>query len=187
LRPLRFRKRARKRSRADGLKDEEACRMATMKGEISEDEVQLVVFTIENEEFAAEITQVREIIPLDKVTRVPSAPKFVYGVINLRGKLVTVVDLHKRLNFKRSSPEQNSKIIVSDVEDGVLGMMVDNVIEVTRIPESQIEPPPAMSTGQIDVKYIMGIAKMKDRLIVILDLKNVLLEGVTAGAAEEGA
>jgi len=152
-----------------------------------EDEVQLVVFTIEKEEFAAEITQVREIISLEKVTRVPSAPKFVYGVINLRGKLVTVVDLHKRLGFKRTRPEENSKIIVSDVEDGVLGMMVDSVTEVARIPEGQIEPPPAMSTGQIDVKYIMGIAKVKDRLIVILDLQNVLLEGVAVTTAEEGA
>ena len=152
-----------------------------------EDEVQLVVFTIEKEEFAAEITQVREIISLEKVTRVPSAPKFVYGVINLRGKLVTVVDLHKRLGFKRTRPEENSKIIVSDVEDGVLGMMVDSVTEVARIPEGQIEPPPAMSTGQIDVKYIMGIAKVKDRLIVILDLQNVLLEGVAGTTAEEGA
>ena len=157
------------------------------KGEVGEDEIQLVVFTIEKEEFAAEITQVREIISLDKVTRVPSAPKFVYGVINLRGKLVTVVDLHKRLGFKRTHPEGNSKIIVSDVEDGVLGMMVDSVIEVARVPESQIEPPPTMSTGQIDVKYIMGIAKMKERLIVILDLQNVLLEGVTSTTAEEGA
>lgn len=161
--------------------------MTKAKGEMSEDEVQLVVFTIEKEEFAAEITQVREIIPLDKATRVPSAPRFVYGVINLRGKLVTVVDLHKRLGFTRTSPEENAKIIVSDVEDGVLGMMVDNVIEVTRIPESQIEPPPVMSTGRIDVKYIMGIAKLKERLIVILDLRNVLLEGVTVDAAEEGA
>jgi len=161
--------------------------MKTSKGEVREDEVQLVVFTVEKEEFAAEITQVREIISLEKVTKVPSAPKFVYGVINLRGKLVTVVDLHKRLGFKRSRPEEDSKIIVSDVEDGVLGMMVDNVIEVARIPESQIEPPPAMSTGQIDVKYIMGIAKMKDRLIVILDLQNVLLEGVAGEPAKEGA
>lgn len=143
---------------------------------VREDEVQLVVFTIEKEEFAAEITQVREIISLEKMTRVPSAPAFVFGVINLRGKLVTVVDLHARLGFRRTQPAEKSKIIVSDMKDGVLGMMVDGVVEVTRIPESQIEPPPPMSTGQIDAKYILGIAKMKDRLIVILDLENVLID-----------
>jgi len=144
--------------------------------EPSEDEIQLVIFSIGSEEFAAEISQVREIITVDKITRVPSAPKFVCGVINLRGKLVTVVDLHERLGFQRTQSIEKSKIIVSDIKDGVLGMMVDQVVEVTRVLESQIEPPPPMSAGKIDSKYILGIAKMKDRLIVILDLENVLID-----------
>ena len=110
------------------------------------------------------------------MTRVPSAPKFIFGVINLRGKLVTVVDLHERLGFQRIQPLEKSKIIVSDVKEGVLGMMVDQVVEVCRVHESQIEPPPPMSAGKIDSKYILGIAKMKDRLIVILDLENVLID-----------
>jgi len=148
---------------------------------VREDEVQLVVFTIEKEEFAAEITQVREIVSLERVTKVPSAPQFVFGVVNLRGKLVTVVDLHKRLGFKRTQPADKSKMIVSDLKDGVLGMMVDSVVEVLRIPESHIEPPPPMSTGQIDAKYILGIAKTKDRLIVILDLENVLMDEMAGG------
>ncbi|MEM2839435.1 MAG: chemotaxis protein CheW [Thermoplasmata archaeon] len=142
----------------------------------SEDEVQLVIFSLGSEEFAAEITQVREIISIDKITRVPSAPKFIFGVINLRGKLVTVVDLHERLGFQRTQPLEKSKIIVSDIKGGVLGMMVDQVVEVSRVLESQIEPPPPMSAGKIDSKYILGIAKMKDRLIVILDLENVLID-----------
>lgn len=142
----------------------------------AEDEVQLVIFSLGSEEFAAEITQVREIISIDKITRVPSAPKFIFGVINLRGKLVTVVDLHERLGFKRTQPLEKSKIIVSDIKGGVLGMMVDQVVEVSRVLESQIEPPPPMSAGKIDSKYILGIAKMKDRLIVILDLENVLID-----------
>ncbi len=148
-----------------------------------EDEIQLVVFMIEKEEFAAEINQVREIVSLDKITKVPSAPPFVFGVVNLRGKLVTVVDLHKRLGFKRTIPVDKSKMIVSDLKDGVLGMMVDSVVEVLRIPEGQIEPPPPMSTGQIDTKYILGIAKTKERLIVILDLENVLMDELITEAA----
>lgn len=150
--------------------------MADSSTGVREDEVQLVVFTIEKEEFAAEITQVREIVSLDRITKVPSAPQFVFGVVNLRGKLVTVVDLHKRLGFKRTHPADKSKMIVSDLKDGVLGMMVDSVVEVMRIPESHIEPPPPMSTGRIDAKYILGIAKAKERLIVILDLENVLID-----------
>lgn len=144
--------------------------------EPGQDEVQLVVFTIGSEEFAAEINQVREIISVEKITKVPSAPKFILGIINLRGKLVTVVDLHERLGFQRTQPLENSKIIVSDVKGGVLGMIVDQVVEVSRVLESQIEPPPPMSAGRIDSKYIKGIAKMKDRLIVILDLENVLID-----------
>ena len=150
--------------------------MVDSTAKVVEDEIQLVVFMIGEEEFAAEINQVREIISLDKVTRVPSAPKFVFGVINLRGKLVTVIDLHARLGFTRTIPPEKSKIIVSDLKDGVLGMMVDSVVEVSRVQESSIEPPPPMSAGKIDSKYIMGIAKMKDRLIVILDLENVLVD-----------
>jgi len=142
----------------------------------AEDEIQLVIFSLGSEEFAAEITQVREIISIDRITKVPSAPRFIFGVINLRGKLVTVVDLHERLGFQRTQPLEKSKIIVSDIKGGVLGMMVDQVVEVSRVLESQIEPPPPMSAGKIDSKYILGIAKMKDRLIVILDLENVLID-----------
>lgn len=143
---------------------------------LGQDEIQLVIFTVGGEEFAAEISQVREIISLDRATRVPSAPDFVFGVINLRGKLVTVVDLHERLGFERSPSPEKSKIIVSDLKDGVLGMMVDSVVEVARVTESQIEPPPPMSAGKIDSKYIFGIAKMTDRLIIILNLENVLID-----------
>jgi len=142
----------------------------------SEDEVQLVIFTISNEEFAAEINQVKEIITPTNITEVPSAPTFIYGVINLRGKLITIVDLHKRLGYESPHMTGSTKIIVSDVKDGVLGMMVDNVLEVKRIPEKQIEPPPPMSAGRIDSEYIQGIAKTDDRLIVILDLTKVLMD-----------
>lgn len=145
-----------------------------------EDEIQLVIFTIGNEEFAAEINQVREIISASNITRVPAAPRFVSGVINLRGKLITVVDLHKRLGYERLDSVDEPKIIVSDVKNGVLGMMVDSVSEVARIPESRIEPPPPMSAGRIDSEYIRGIAKSEKRLIVILDLDKVLID------AEEG-
>lgn len=144
--------------------------------DVGEDEIQLVIFSIEDEEFAAEINQVKEIISLEKMTRVPSAPMFISGVINLRGKLITVVDLHKRLGFERTKDIENSKIIISDLKNGVLGMMVDDVIEVARVKESSIEPPPPMSAGKIDSDYITGIAKMRDRLIVILDLEDVLVD-----------
>jgi len=141
-----------------------------------EDEIQLVIFTIGEEEFAAEINQVKEIISPGNITRVPSAPKFVYGVINLRGKLITIVDLHRRLGFETPELSDANKVIVSDVREGVLGMMVDSVLEVARIPENQIEPPPPMSAGRIESEFIRGIAKTENRLIVILDLERVLID-----------
>lgn len=142
----------------------------------SEDEIQLVIFKIGEEEFAAEINQVKEIITPVGITKVPAAPRFVFGVINLRGKLITIVDLHMRLGFESALETNDARIIVSDVKDGVLGMMVDEVLGVSRIPENQIEPPPPMSAGTIDSDYIRGIAKTEGRLIVILDLNKILID-----------
>lgn len=142
----------------------------------SDDAVQLVIFKIAEEEFAAEINQVKEIINPTNITKVPMAPVHVFGVINLRGKLITIIDLHKKLGFKDTEQTEDTRILVSDVKGGVIGMVVDKVMEVGRIPENLIEPPPPMSAGIIDSEYIRGIAKTDDRLIVILDLAKILIE-----------
>ncbi|SHL01372.1 chemotaxis protein CheW [Rhodothermus profundi] len=137
--------------------------------------LQLVSFLIENEEFGVDILNVQEIIRPVDITRVPNAPAFVEGVINLRGRIVPVVDLRKRFNLPQRERDKNSRIIVVELGDKIVGFMVDAVREVLRVDPSVIEPPPELAIG-IDAHYITGVAKLEDRLLILLDLERILSE-----------
>ncbi len=134
---------------------------------------QLVSFVIENEEFGVDILKVQEIIRTVEITRVPKAPEFVEGVINLRGKIVPVVDLRKRFGIARKERDNETRIIVVELVDKVVGFLVDKVKEVIRVEKSIIEPPPELTTN-ISTNYITGVAKLQDRLLILLDLDRVL-------------
>lgn len=140
---------------------------------ISGDLLQLVSFVIENEEFGIDILKVQEIIRPVEITRVPNAPTYVEGVINLRGRIVPVVDLRKRFGLPRRDHDKNTRIIVVELTDKVVGFMMDAVKEVIRVERSVIEPPPDLAIG-IDAHYITGVAKLDDRLLILLDLDEVL-------------
>jgi len=137
--------------------------------------LQLVSFLIENEEFGVDILNVQEIIRPVDITRVPNAPAFVEGVINLRGRIVPVVDLRKRFNLPRRERDKNSRIIVVELSDKIVGFMVDAVREVLRVDAGVIEPPPELAIG-IDAHYITGVAKLDDRLLILLDLERILTD-----------
>ena len=137
--------------------------------------LQLVSFLIENEEFGVDILNVQEIIRPVDITRVPNAPAFVEGVINLRGRIVPVVDLRKRFNLPRRERDKNSRIIVVELRDKIVGFMVDAVREVLRVDAGVIEPPPELAIG-IDAHYITGVAKLDDRLLILLDLERILTD-----------
>lgn len=137
--------------------------------------LQLVSFLIENEEFGVDILNVQEIIRPVDITRVPNAPAFVEGVINLRGRIVPVVDLRKRFNMSQRERDKNSRIIVVELDDKIVGFMVDAVREVLRVDTNVIEPPPELAIG-IDAGYITGVAKLEDRLLILLDLERILSE-----------
>ncbi|BBM68963.1 chemotaxis protein CheW [Rhodothermus marinus] len=137
--------------------------------------LQLVSFLIENEEFGVDILNVQEIIRPVDITRVPNAPAFVEGVINLRGRIVPVVDLRKRFNLPRRERDKNSRIIVVELGDKIVGFMVDAVREVLRVDAGVIEPPPELAIG-IDAHYITGVAKLDDRLLILLDLERILTD-----------
>jgi purine-binding chemotaxis protein CheW len=134
---------------------------------------QLVSFVIENEEFGVDILKVQEIIRTVEITRVPKSPEFVEGVINLRGKIVPVVDLRKRFGIARKERDNETRIIVVELVDKVVGFLVDKVKEVIRVEKSIIEPPPELTTN-ISTNYITGVAKLQDRLLILLDLDRVL-------------
>ncbi len=137
------------------------------------DERQLVVFQLSAELYGVEISRVHEIIRLQSVTRVPRAPAFVEGVINLRGKVIPVVDLRRRFSLPMSEHTRASRIVVVEIGDQVVGIIVDAVSEVLRVNTGVIEPPSPVVAG-IDSEYLEGIAKLPDRLVILLDLDRVL-------------
>ena len=134
--------------------------------------LQLVTFKLGNEEFGVDILKVQEINKMMNITKIPNAPVFIEGVINLRGKIIPIVDLRKRLGFKDQAYDKSTRIIVVELDGLVLGFIVDSVSEVLRIPDSTIEPPPSMVAG-IESDYIEGVGKLDDRLLILLELKKV--------------
>jgi len=151
-------------------------------------ETHIVGFQVGRETYGVPITSLHEIVRVPEITAVPDAPIYVEGVINLRGKIVSVVDLRKR--FGRPAPEFNrrNRILVVEHRGRLSGMIVDSASEVLKIPESEIEPAPTvMQEGGLDC--ITGLGKYQGRLIILLDI-NRLLEGREAqkkDAAEEAA
>lgn len=140
---------------------------------MNEDKIlQLVTFKLENEEFGVDILKVQEINRMVNITRIPNAPHFVEGVINLRGKVIPIVDLRKKLGFQSKEYDKSTRIIVVELDGLVIGFIVDSVSEVLRIPSNTIEPPPSMVAG-IESEYIEGVGKLDDRLLILLDLKKV--------------
>ena len=107
------------------------------------------------------------------ITRVPRAPDFVEGIINLRGKVIPIIDIRKRFNMELAEQDKNTRIVVVDIAGQVMGMVVDSVSEVLRIPASTIEPTPEV-VNSIDSDYIRGVAKLEDRLLIYLDLSKIL-------------
>jgi len=136
-------------------------------------EEQLVVFTLANETYGIDISAVNEIIRMQDITEVPRTPDFVEGVINLRGRIVPVIDLRKRFGLEVAEKTQASRIIVVEMDEVTVGMIVDSVSEVLRLPKENIEPTPPMVSG-VDSAYLRGVGKWNDRLIILLDINKVL-------------
>ena len=134
--------------------------------------LQLVSFKIGGEEFGIDILKVQEINRMMQITKVPNAPFFVEGVVNLRGRIIPVVNLRTRLNMEKINEDNRTRIIVVDLTGITIGFVVDEVNEVLRIPKSITEPPPAMVAG-IDSDYITAVGKLEDRLLILLDLEKV--------------
>lgn len=145
--------------------------------------LQLVSFNIGSEEFGVDILKVQEINRMVEITRVPQAPPYVEGVINLRGKVIPIVDLRKRFNIEEREYDKNTRIVVVDISGNIMGMVVDSVSEVLRLPANTIEPPPEI-VASINSEYIKGVAKLEDRLLIFLDLSKVIdvneMSGVTS-------
>jgi purine-binding chemotaxis protein CheW len=139
----------------------------------AEELLQLVSFHIGSEEFGLDILRVQEINRMVEITRVPNAPPFVSGVINLRGRVIPIVDLRERFGLSKKENDKNTRIIVVELKGRVVGFVVDSVQEVLRIPKRITEPPPPMVAG-IGSEYITAVGKLEDRLLILIDLERIL-------------
>lgn len=137
--------------------------------------LQLVTFMIGNEEYAVDILYVQEINRMIQITKVPNAPEFVEGVINLRGRVIPVIDLRTRLGMEKKEQDNNSRIIVIEVQGNTLGFLVDAVKEVLRIPSSITEVPPEL-VSTINSEYIKSVGKLEDRLLILIDLEKIFAQ-----------
>lgn len=138
-----------------------------------EQEEQLVAFRLAGETYGIPITLVHEIIRSCEVTALPCTAEHVRGLINLRGKVVPVIDLRRRLGLPTTEETRATRIIVVELPEGVVGMIVDAVSEVLRLPASQIEPPSEL-VGNLDTNLIRGVGKRANELIVLLDIQKIL-------------
>lgn len=138
-----------------------------------EQELQLVSFNVGSEEFGVDILQVHEINRMTEITRVPKAPKFVEGVINLRGKIIPIIDLRKRFGMEEKEKDKDTRIVVVEINEQTIGFVVDSVSEVIRMPLANIEDAPELVTG-IDADYIQGVGKLEKTLLILLDLEKVM-------------
>ncbi|MGL1862512.1 MAG: chemotaxis protein CheW [Pseudodesulfovibrio sp.] len=141
--------------------------------ETDQELIQLVTFSIGEEEFGVNILQVQEIIRTMEITNVPRAPEFVEGVINLRGKVIPIVDMRSRFGLDAKGHDKYTRIIVVEFNNIIVGFVVDSVSEVLRIPANAVQPPPPVVAG-MDSDYIDGVGKLDDRLLILLDLNSLL-------------
>jgi len=143
-----------------------------MEHEKSEQELQLVTFRLASEEYGLPITKVQEINRLVPVTKLPQTPNFLEGIINLRGRIIPVIDLRKRFAMAISDHDDDTRIIIVEIKGQIVGLTVDAVTEVIRINTANIELPP--ESVAVDSRYIDGVGKIDERLIILLDIDNIL-------------
>ncbi len=142
--------------------------------EVNKDgETQLVVFVMESEEFACGINSVREVLKMIRVTPLPRSLDFVEGVINMRGDVIPVIDLRKRFGLPEAERTDESRIIIVEVEERMVGLIVDSVSEVISLENKQIQEAPNQVAGE-KTDLITGVGKVGDRMLIILDLDRIL-------------
>jgi purine-binding chemotaxis protein CheW len=139
-------------------------------------ELQIVGFRVGRETFGVPISLVHEIVRVPEITAVPEAPDYVEGVINLRGKIISVLDLRKRFGEKQITGSKKNRILVVEVEGKMVGLIVDAASEVLKLPETEIDlPPNVFDEGELN--YVTGVGKLRGRLIIMIDLTKILQKG----------
>jgi purine-binding chemotaxis protein CheW len=123
---------------------------------------QLVTFELDKAEYASVITDLREIIKIPEIVPIPGAPEFIRGILNLRGQIIVVVDLEQRFHLKREHEIAPQHIIITEVEDSIFGILVDEVTGVLRVPQASIKPTPQLVTSKIHAEYLKGVVVLRE-------------------------
>jgi purine-binding chemotaxis protein CheW len=138
--------------------------------------MQLVGFVIGKELFGVDILMVQEIIRETPITPIPNAPDFIEGVINLRGNIIPVIDLRRRLNLRDvTTPAGQTWIMILNVNGRITGFIVDSVTQVLKVPSNSIKPPPDIVVSGLQSQYITGVCRIDQRLLILLDFNRILL------------
>ncbi len=141
-----------------------------------EKEIQVVGFRIASETFGVRISSVREIVRVPEITSVPNAPDYLVGVINLRGKIIPVMDLRRRFGQAEVQPDKKNRILVVDLDGKLVGLIVNSASEVLKIPPSEIEAPGSI-LQEGDAGFVTGVGKLNGRLIILIDLNKLFQKG----------
>lgn len=154
---------------------EENSTMAQFEEEDEEllNETQLVIFKLGNEEYGVNIMQVKEIIRMASINKVPQVPQFVEGIISLRGEILPIIDLREKFGLPKKEKSRSTRILVINLDSTTIGGIVDEVSEVLRIQNSAIRPAPSVIKG-VNSDYLLGIGQIGERIIILLDLAKIL-------------
>jgi len=140
---------------------------------IGSEMLQLVTFKLAGQKYAVDIRKVQEINVMKEITRIPNAEPYIEGAVNLRGKVVPVLNLEKKFGFPDANVNGLAKIVIMDVNGVVIGVLVDSASDVLRINRDMIDPPPSISSN-VNTGYISGIAKLDDGLVIMLDMDKLI-------------
>ena len=139
--------------------------------------LQFISFMLDAEEYGVEVSKVREIIRMTPITKMPNAPPHVEGIINLRSRVIPVVSIRRRFNLEEKENSGQTRIIIMDVSGTLVGIIVDAVLEVIRIKNSEIQPPPSLVlSGGIDHEFITGVVNNADQMLIIVDVNRMFLD-----------
>lgn len=134
---------------------------------------QYVVFKIDNEEFALDVNKVKEIIKPIEIARVPNVPEFIEGMINMRGHVHAVVSLRNKFHFAKKQFDDSTKIILINMDSGLVGVIVDAVTQILRVEEEEIENTPDL-ISKVNSEYVKGVIKKSGQMIILLDVERVI-------------
>jgi purine-binding chemotaxis protein CheW len=145
---------------------------SSLNAQSTKDYLQVVTFKLHDEEYAIEITKAKEIILVEGVTHVPQMPDFIEGIINLRGNVIPVIDLRKRFGLAQTALGDQARIVVTRMDSRIIGLIVDSVSQVIKIPLKNIQPPPD-TIAHLAGEYLVSIGKIDNKMILILDIEKV--------------